>query len=75
MTSPSGVNLPVQVIGEFPQNVSAEYQPSEVGPHSVSVLLDGQAVHGSPFTCNVYDVSRVLVSGLGDTKVISVGTR
>ena len=45
------------------------FQPTEVGPHNVNVLMDGEGVGGSPFTCNIYDVTKVQVSGLNDTKV------
>ncbi|XP_047736004.1 filamin-A [Hyalella azteca] len=69
VTSPSGVKVPVHLIGEFPKKVTAEFQPTEVGPHTVSVLLDGEPVSGSPFTCNIYDVTRVQVTGLDNTKV------
>ena len=69
VTSPSGVKVPVKFFGEFPKNVNAEFQPTEVGPHSVHVLLDGEPVAGAPFTCNIYDVTRVQVSGLDSTKV------
>lgn len=72
VTSPSGVKVPVQVEGDFPKKVSAEFQPTEVGPHSVNVLMDGEPVSGSPFTCNIYDVTRVQVTGLDNTKVSSL---
>lgn len=40
------------------------------GPHTVSVTMNGdEPVGGSPFVCNIYDVSKVLVSGLGSSKV------
>lgn len=40
------------------------------GPHTVSVLVNGdEHVGGSPFICNIYDVTKVLVSGLGSSKV------
>jgi filamin len=42
----------------------------EVGAHHVHVVLDGQPVLGSPFTCNVYDVGRVIVTGLDGTHTI-----
>lgn len=40
------------------------------GPHAISVMMNGdEPVGGSPFICNIYDVSKVLVSGLGPSKV------
>lgn len=33
-------------------------------------MMNGdEPVGGSPFICNIYDVSKVLVSGLGPSKV------
>jgi len=43
--------------------------PFEVGPHTVSVQMNGEPVGGSPFVCNVYDVSKVLVTGLASSSV------
>jgi hypothetical protein len=42
-----------------------------LGRHSIAVILDGEPVKGSPFACNIYDVSKVKISGLGPTKVCS----
>lgn len=39
------------------------------GRHSVAVILDGEPVKGSPFACNIYDVSKVKITGLGPSKV------
>ena len=47
-----------------------EYVPTEVGAHHVHVMLDGQPVMGSPFTCNVYDVGKVVVSGIDDEHIV-----
>ncbi|KAK3891382.1 hypothetical protein Pcinc_004729 [Petrolisthes cinctipes] len=67
--SPSGAHVPVKVSGELPSKLSAEFQPLEVGPHTVSVSMDGEGVGGSPFTCNIYDVTKVQVTGLDHTKI------
>ncbi|XP_042865445.1 filamin-A-like isoform X5 [Penaeus japonicus] len=69
VTSPSGSRVPVQITGELPNKVTAEFQPGEVGPHTINVLMDGESVGGSPFTCNIYDVTKVQVTGLDHTKV------
>ncbi|KAK4318530.1 hypothetical protein Pmani_010471 [Petrolisthes manimaculis] len=67
--SPSGAHVPVKVSGKLPSKLSAEFQPLEVGPHTVSVSMDGEGVGGSPFTCNIYDVTKVQVTGLDHTKI------
>jgi len=36
-----------------------EFEPVDVGPHTVDVHYAGQPVHSSPYTANVYDVGRV----------------
>lgn len=47
------------------------FYPTIQGPHAISVMMNGdEPVGGSPFICNIYDVSKVLVSGLGPSKVI-----
>ena len=39
------------------------------GHHIVDVEIDGQPLKGSPFTCNVYNVEKIKVTGLGTAKV------
>jgi hypothetical protein len=45
-----------------------------LGRHSVAVILDGEPVKGSPFACNIYDVSKVRITGLGPSKVCHLYT-
>ncbi|KAJ8873544.1 hypothetical protein PR048_024362 [Dryococelus australis] len=66
VTSPSGLGVPVRVSRS--DKFLAEFLPTEVGRHSVSVLLDGEPVKGSPFPCNIYDISKVRVTGLAPIK-------
>lgn len=61
---PSGKKVPVTVTRTSTTTFEAEFHPTEVGPNQVNVVLDGTPVPGSPFTCNVYDVSKVRVTGL-----------
>ncbi|XP_023727803.1 filamin-C isoform X3 [Cryptotermes secundus] len=67
VTSPSGHSIPVRLTKS--DKFTAEFMPSEVGRHSVAVILDGEPVKGSPFACNIYDVSKVKITGLGPSKV------
>nr|XP_045601850.1 filamin-A-like isoform X1 [Procambarus clarkii] len=69
VTSPSGAHVPVKLCGELPKKMTAEFQPLEVGPHTINVIMDGESVGGSPFTCNIYDVTKVQVTGLDHSKV------
>lgn len=46
----------------------ARFVPEAVGRHSVAILINDQHVIGSPFSCNVYDVNKVLVTGLPGRK-------
>lgn len=35
----------------------------------IIVTLDGESISGSPFTCNVYDVDKINITGLAPTAV------
>jgi filamin len=70
--SPGGEILPLAVVTSDRLKTEYEYRPSEVGAHHVHVVLDGQPVVGSPFTCNVYDVGRVLVTGLQGSHAVGL---
>ncbi|XP_068086528.1 filamin-A isoform X1 [Anabrus simplex] len=67
VTSPTGQSVPARV--SKTDKFVAEFTPREVGRHVVAVVLDGEAVKGSPFACNVYDVSKVKITGLGPSKI------
>ena len=69
--SPGGEVLPLHDLPSSRTKLEVEYTPVEVGAHHVHVVLDGQPVLGSPFTCNVYDVGRVIVTGLEGTHTIA----
>ncbi|KAG9430406.1 filamin-A [Apis mellifera carnica] len=63
VTPPSNISLPITiepVDGKY--NIS--FVPVEVGRHNISILVDSEHVKGSPFACNIYDVTKVHVSGL-----------
>merc|ERR1719232_2044954 len=68
--SPGGDILPLSVKEVNSKEQEVEYVPMEVGAHHVHVMLDGQPVMGSPFTCNVYDVGKVIVSGIDDEHIV-----
>lgn len=58
VTPPSNISLPITiepVDGKY--NIS--FVPMEVGRHNISVLIDNEHVKGSPFACNIYDVTKV----------------
>lgn len=63
VTSPSGDNIACRVInrGDMYEVI---YRPISVGRHLISVTAHDQHITGSPFSCNVFDVSRVVISGL-----------
>lgn len=66
-TAPTGKILPTKLIHNGDYHV-ARFIPEMVGRHSVAVLINDQHVIGSPFSCNVYDVNKVIVSGLPGRK-------
>ena len=56
--------LPVQVTGNVMSGFTGEFTPRTVGPHTISVLFNGQAIQGTPFTAKAYDASTVYVGPL-----------
>ncbi|XP_023244649.1 filamin-B-like [Centruroides sculpturatus] len=64
VTGPSGKKIPVTLTKTSITTFEVQFNPIDVGPHTVAVMLDGSHSPGSPFTCNVYDVSKVKVSKL-----------
>ncbi|OWR45139.1 jitterbug isoform F, partial [Danaus plexippus plexippus] len=65
VTGPGGSNVRTRVTSLSDGRYTGTYTPEAVGRHSVQVQCAGRHVPGSPFTCNVYDVRRVRVTGLG----------
>ncbi|XP_055852874.1 filamin-A isoform X2 [Episyrphus balteatus] len=63
VTSPSGDNVACQ-ISHRGDTYKASFRPMAVGRHLISVTANDQHINGSPFSCNVFDVSRVTISGL-----------
>lgn len=63
VTSPAGDNVTCHIL---PRGDSYEvsYRPTTVGRHLISITANDQHITGSPFSCNVFDVSRVTISGL-----------
>lgn len=58
VTPPSNVALPV-TIEPLEQKYKITFTPNEVGRHNVSIMIDSEPIKGSPFACNVYDVTKV----------------
>lgn len=63
VTSPSGENVPCRLSLRDDIYISM-FRPITVGRHLISVTANDQHINGSPFSCNVFDVSRVSISGL-----------
>ncbi|XP_072764908.1 filamin-C isoform X4 [Anoplolepis gracilipes] len=63
VTPPSGIALPI-TIEPIDGKYNVSFVPTEVGRHNISVLIDDESIKGSPFACNIYDVTKVHVSGL-----------
>lgn len=63
VTSPTGKIVPNKISTQG-ETLTVHFTPETVGRHSVAILINDQHVIGSPFSCNVYDVSKVMVSGL-----------
>lgn len=63
VTSPSGDNIPCKIAIQNEQYI-ATFRPQTVGRHLITVTANDQHINGSPFSCNVFDVSRVTITGL-----------
>ena len=57
-TPPSGIALPI-TIEPIDSKYNVSFVPTEIGRHNISVLVDGESIKGSPFACNIYDVTKV----------------
>lgn len=66
-TAPTGKIIPTKLIVNNDTYI-ARFVPENVGRHSVAILINDQHVIGSPFSCNVYDVNKVIVTGLPGRK-------
>ncbi|XP_057668388.1 filamin-A isoform X2 [Diorhabda carinulata] len=66
-TAPNGKSLPTKLIINGDTYI-ARFVPESVGRHSIAILINDQHVIGSPFSCNVYDVNKVIVTGLPGRK-------
>lgn len=62
-TAPNGKIMQTKLI-QTSDGYTAHFVPETVGRHSIAILINDQHVIGSPFNCNVYDVNKVIVSGL-----------
>ncbi|XP_014219845.1 filamin-A isoform X2 [Copidosoma floridanum] len=65
VTPPANIALPITV-EPIDQKYKITFTPAEVGRHNVTVLVDSEPIKGSPFACNVYDVTKIHVSGLSE---------
>lgn len=65
VSGPGGSTVRTRLTATGEGRYTATYTPEAVGRHNVQVSCAGRHVPGSPFTCNVYDVRRVRVTGLG----------
>ncbi|GAB0098238.1 filamin-C isoform X1 [Sergentomyia squamirostris] len=63
VTSPSGDNVTCRIVVRDHLHL-ATFRPTAVGRHLISVTVHDQHINGSPYSCNVFDVSRVSISGL-----------
>ncbi|XP_014668912.1 PREDICTED: filamin-B-like [Priapulus caudatus] len=65
-TGPRGNPVECQVYLWKGRIYRAEYRPNEVGSHKVDVIYNDLAIPGSPFVCEVYDVSKIRVHAADD---------
>ncbi|CAH1244913.1 FLNA [Branchiostoma lanceolatum] len=64
INAPSGRRVPCTIAPTYDGTYAIQYLPTEVGQHRIDVNFSDHPISGSPFYCNVYDVSKVTVSKL-----------
>jgi len=60
-SGPLGRAVPCDVVGNLSSGWTVRWTPNELGVHSIDVEYGRHAVVGSPFTCKVFDLSRVII--------------
>nr|XP_023019237.1 filamin-A isoform X3 [Leptinotarsa decemlineata] len=53
--------LPVKVTGDIHSGFTAEFTPTQVGAHQISVDYNGRPVQGTPFIAKAFDSNKVTV--------------
>ena len=77
VTGPSNVvppneAIPVRCYQQKDKNLLAEFKPLSAGAHKIEVLHNREQISGSPFECQVFDPSKVLIVD-ADDKSATVG--
>lgn len=57
-SDPYGHDVPVNLL-QFGTRHVIEFTPQEVGSHTIDIKCAGQSIVGSPYTANVYDITKV----------------
>lgn len=57
-------------VSQEDEQYRVEFKPLMIGPHVISLQYGGQAVPGSPHTCNVYDASKVRITDTSKNGII-----
>ena len=63
---PPNEAIPVRCYQQKDKNLLAEFKPLSSGPHKIEVLHNREQISGSPFECQVYDPSKVLITDADD---------
>merc|ERR1719445_2522459 len=63
---PTNEAIPVRCYQQKDKNLLAEFKPLSAGPHKIEVLHNREQISGSPFECQVYDPSKVLITDADD---------
>ena len=63
---PPNEAIPVRCYQQKDKNLLAEFKPLSAGPHKIEVLHNREQVSGSPYVCQVYDPTKVIILGAED---------
>ena len=69
ITDPRGATTTGQVT-KLEDKYHVEFTPNIVGPHILAIQYGGQSIPGSPYRCNVYDISKVRVTDVSQKGII-----
>lgn len=67
VSAPNGSPLPVKCYQQKDGSLLVEWSASAAGSHKVEVLYEGRPIPGSPFLCQVFDASRVILQKVRST--------
>uniref|UniRef100_T1J4U2 Calponin-homology (CH) domain-containing protein n=1 Tax=Strigamia maritima TaxID=126957 RepID=T1J4U2_STRMM len=67
VTGPNDTLIPVQCYQQKDGNLAAKFIPQQSGAHHIEVQYNGKQIRGSPFTCQVFESSKIVIEEITTT--------